>query len=91
MKYIICYDIAHTHRRNRVAKTLEGFGERIHESVFECELRAAQFGKLCHAVRKHVCPVSDTLRAYPLCERDCPDIIHLGRSMGRAQRDAYVV
>lgn len=91
MKYIVCYDIAHQRRRHRVSKTLEGFGERIHESVFECELKPGQFTKLCRAVKKLTCPQSDTLRAYPICERDRPDIVHLGRSRALAQRIAFVV
>ena len=91
MKLIICYDIANDKRRARIAKTLEGFGERIHESVFECELRPRQLAKLRAAVREHLCPVRDTLRIYPLCERDRPDVIHLGLSTPRAQREAFIV
>ena len=91
MKFIVCYDIANDRRRTRISAALEGFGERIHESVFECELRPVQLAKLRAAVRRHLCEKEDTLRIYPLCERDRPDIGHLGCSVGRAQREAFVV
>ena len=91
MKYIICYDIANNRRRNRVSKTLAGYGERIHESVFESELNPRKFLYLRRALGKCICPVSDKLFIYPLCERDRPDIVHLGISSKRAQLDAFIV
>lgn len=33
--YLICYDIEDDGRRRRVARCLEGYGERVQESVFE--------------------------------------------------------
>lgn len=39
MYYVICYDIAKTKRRNRVANLLESAGKRANKSVFECELK----------------------------------------------------
>lgn len=38
MIYIIAYDIADNKRRLRVAKTLESWGYRIQESVFQLRL-----------------------------------------------------
>lgn len=37
MRYLICYDIAETKIRTRVAKYLENFAFRIQYSVFMCE------------------------------------------------------
>lgn len=37
MRYLICYDIAETKIRTRVAKYLERFAIRIQYSVFTCE------------------------------------------------------
>ncbi|RJQ24338.1 CRISPR-associated endonuclease Cas2 [Candidatus Parcubacteria bacterium] len=36
--YIISYDIEDDHERLRVSKVLEGFGQRVQKSVFECPL-----------------------------------------------------
>ena len=41
MIYIIAYDIADNKRRLRVAKTLESWGYRIQESVFQLRLDSA--------------------------------------------------
>ena len=41
MIYIIAYDIADNKRRLRVAKTLESWGYRIQESVFQLRLDTA--------------------------------------------------
>ena len=38
MRYVIAYDIADDRRRYQVAKFLEGWGRRVQESVFECDL-----------------------------------------------------
>ena len=38
MLYLVCYDIANPRRLAQVARVMEGFGERVQESVFECRL-----------------------------------------------------
>ena len=37
-RYIAVYDISDDKERAKAAKILEGFGERVQESVFECYL-----------------------------------------------------
>lgn len=44
--YVICYDIASDRLRNRIAKTLEGYGRRVQYSVFECDLTDRQYREL---------------------------------------------
>ena len=41
-RYLVAYDISDDDRRNRVFKTLNGFGERVQYSVFLCELNARE-------------------------------------------------
>ena len=36
--YVVSYDISSDRLRNKVARTLEGYGTRIQYSVFECKL-----------------------------------------------------
>ena len=36
--YVVSYDITSDRLRNKIAKTLEGYGTRIQYSVFECRL-----------------------------------------------------
>jgi len=46
MIYIIAYDIADNKRRLRVAKTLESWGYRIQESVFQLRLDTAALARV---------------------------------------------
>ena len=46
MRYIISYDISEDKLRNKVARVLEEFGERVQFSVFECELTKEQYSNL---------------------------------------------
>lgn len=49
---------------------LEGYGERVQKSVFECELDSSRENALSAALRSVLDPVEDKLRLYPLCEKD---------------------
>jgi CRISPR-associated protein Cas2 len=44
--YLVCYDVTSDDERQRVAKSLEGFGLRIQRSVFECRLTRTSLGAL---------------------------------------------
>lgn len=46
MIYIIAYDIADNKRRLRVAKTLESWGYRTQESVFQLRLDSATLARV---------------------------------------------
>jgi CRISPR-associated protein Cas2 len=65
--YIIAYDIRNDQRRRRVAKVLEGHGERVQYSVFECLLTANQFNALWEELGELLEPEQDSLRTYRLC------------------------
>jgi len=66
-RYVIAYDIPDDRRRTKIATTLEGYGERVQYSVFECLLRAIQFDGLWKELGKLLKPAEDSLRAYRLC------------------------
>ena len=44
--YLVSYDIEKTKIRNKIAKTLENYGERVQYSVFECRITAKQLDEL---------------------------------------------
>ena len=68
MLYIISYDISVDKRRIKLAKLLEGFGQRVQYSVFECDLSEAQYQKLVKKLNRLLCPdEGDSLRTYRLC------------------------
>lgn len=70
MFILVCYDIRDPKRLRKVAKLLEGFGERVQDSVFECHLDARRLGQLKHRMARRIDPQADRVRYYQLCLRD---------------------
>lgn len=68
MLVLVSYDITDNKRRQRVAKLLEGYGVRVLESVFECDLTQAQWAKLEKKLRRRLVAGEDRTRVYFLCE-----------------------
>lgn len=68
MFILVAYDSTDDQRRTRLHRTLKNFGVPVQYSVFECQLRAADFIRLKIAVEKIVEPGSDAVRYYRLCE-----------------------
>ncbi len=64
--YLICYDIPDDKRRKKIAALLEGYGERVQYSVFECNLKTKQYRVLQIRLRKIFNPEKDNLRFYPI-------------------------
>lgn len=64
------YDVAHPRRLQRVARVLEGFGQRIQKSVFECELDAAELEALQAQVLRCIRTDEDAVQYLRLCTRD---------------------
>ena len=57
--------------RNRVAKILKEYGQRVQKSVFECsELNEEKFLRLKDRLEACVDSTEDTIRYYFIC-RDC--------------------
>jgi len=65
--YVVAYDIPGDKRRLKVARALEGHGERVQYSVFECQLTGKQFEALWKELEELIEPQEDSLRAYRLC------------------------
>jgi CRISPR-associated protein Cas2 len=90
--YVIAYDIPDDKRRLKVARALQGHGERVQYSVFECQLTGKQFAALWRELRELAQPQADSLRAYRLC----PACAGWVKTAGRAARvaeipDVYIV
>jgi len=45
-RFLVCYDISHPKRLRQVAKILEGYGNRLQFSVFECPLDKQRLAEL---------------------------------------------
>ena len=72
MIYIIAYDIADNKRRLRVAKTLESWGYRIQESVFQLRLDTATLARVRSSLAVLISESDDVIHIYPICS-SCAD------------------
>lgn len=64
---VICYDIPSNQRRTRVGKVLEGFGSRVQQSVFECDLTPKHYERLRRRLARIIRAEEDRVRFYTLC------------------------
>jgi len=85
MFVVVCYDIPDDKRRSRVGNILEGYGNRVQRSVFECDLTTAHVKKLKERLGKVIKP-DDSLRYYSLCAECLPKVeVANGPAIEKAQ------
>lgn len=85
MFIVVCYDMPDDKRRNKVGKTLEGFGYRVQKSVFECEVSDELYQKMRKKINKIIEPEEDGVRYYHLCH-SCLNKIAID-GIGKVQRE----
>ena len=78
MRWVVAYDTPCSKRRRKLAVLLEGYGVRVQESVFECELKAAVFMQMRGRIERLIRPDLDGVRLWPLSRRSCARIVNLG-------------
>lgn len=67
--YLVSYDITSDRLRNKVAKTLEGFGRRVQYSVFECEITEKRYEELYEKLLKLTAGMEEgSIRFYYICK-----------------------
>ena len=64
--YVVTYDIPCDKRRKKVSDLLEGYGQRVQYSVFECVLSADKFRELQRRLQRQYKKGEDSVRFYPL-------------------------
>jgi CRISPR-associated protein Cas2 len=60
-RLLVAYDIANDARRDRIAVTLQAYGERIQYSVFVVDGRPAEFVRLQLALNRVIDPRTDRI------------------------------
>lgn len=73
---IISYDIEKDKQRNKVAKMLKGYGERVQKSVFEIYVIPPKIERLEKKLLSLIDPESDSIRWYELCS-NCKERIKI--------------
>jgi len=71
--YVVCYDVSDDRVRNRIAKILLRYGNRVQYSVFEVMLKSqSELNILLYKLRK-VADENTDIRLYKLCE-NCREV-----------------
>jgi len=78
MRYVLVYDISADKRRNKVAKLLLDYGDRVQYSVFEADLAKDDLERVCQRASKVINPVEDSVRIYALCDACVQRIVTIG-------------
>lgn len=79
MFYVVCFDIVDDRARQRMAKTLKSYGERVQKSVFECaNLTEEKFLKMKNGLEDLIDSGEDTIRYYPLCKSCLQNVEYTG-------------
>ncbi len=84
---LVTYDINITEvsgarRLRRVAKQCVNYGTRVQNSVFECQVDAAQYVQLKHLLLKEIDEDKDSLRFYSLGNKYSGKVEHFGVRRG---------
>lgn len=64
---VVAYDVSDDRRRVRLHHLLEGYGDPVQYSVFECQLQRREIEKMKRAVRRVIRQSLDQVRYYYLC------------------------
>ena len=85
MFIIVAYDIstetkAGQRRLRKVAQTCQTVGQRVQNSVFECQLDEVQYLQLVHKLQRLMHREEDNIRLYRLASISPDMILQLGHS-----------
>lgn len=79
MFYLVCFDIVDDRARQRVAKALKAYGQRVQKSVFECpRLTEEKYLKMKNQLEDLIDQSEDSIRYYPLCKGCVKNVEHTG-------------
>lgn len=89
--WLISYDITDPKRLRRVERTISGVGERVHYSLFYCELTEQELNDLQRKLMRIISAATDTVQYTPWCEHDRRLTKHLGTSQVPVHPNMWVV
>jgi CRISPR-associated protein Cas2 len=80
MFYVIAYDVSCDRRRKKISDLLEGYGERVQYSVFECILTKNKYKNLRQRLQKCCLENEDSIRFYPISQHTLTEIEVWGKT-----------
>lgn len=83
MFVLVTYDVSTIEakgkkRLRKVAKLCLNYGQRVQNSVFECEIDSAEFLKFKHQMSRIIDPEFDSVRYYSLGNKFHSKVEHVG-------------
>lgn len=91
MFYLVSYDIPDDKRRQKIAKILLDFGDRVQYSVFEAILTGELLERMIVRLKKVISEKEDSIRIYRLCAECKKEIDILGRGEVSEDKDVYIL
>jgi CRISPR-associated protein Cas2 len=88
---IIVYDIPNNKKRTKLAHFLEGYGDRVQFSVFECFITLEEMRQLAEKVKTKVDPTEDNVRFYWLSSEAQSLVITIGSETPSAPANYFIV
>lgn len=91
--YIVTYDISDTKRWRRVFSLMNGYGEWLQLSVFQCRLSRRRHAELLATLDELILDDHDHVLMLDLglADKVDPRVISLGKSFESVQRQAVIV
>ncbi len=91
LNVLISYDITSDRRRTKVARLLEGYGDRVQYSVFEVTVSGQQLENIIESVTDLINLEKDSVRFYNLCAACSKKAIVVGPSDYPFEEEKYVI
>lgn len=91
--YIVAYDISDAKRWRRVFKIMNGYGEWLQLSIFQCRLNRARHAELVAMLDEIIHHGQDHLVLIDVgrAEKVAPKVISLGKKFKAVQRGPVIV
>lgn len=78
MRFVVCYDVANDRRRRQIATCLDGYGDRVQNSVFELVVDRTLMESCLAEISMLMDLSEDNIAIYRLCSSCERERLYLG-------------
>ncbi|MFN9624429.1 MAG: CRISPR-associated endonuclease Cas2 [Cyanobacteriota bacterium] len=89
--WIVAYDSPSDQRRRKLSDLLQGFGQRLQWSVFECRLREDQLRALRWQLERRIDAGQDRVCLWPVAGQQVASIVTIGLPPPEADPVDYIL
>lgn len=91
MFYVVAYDIPDDKRRNRLFKTMKGFGIHTQFSLFECSLSDKEFEAMVEKIQKLIDKSEDDIKIYTICSNCLEKVYIYGKGVLHKEEEVIII